>query len=80
MGMSNGTVLDSEISSSSSMDSLHSAAYARVAIATVDGITRRGCWCAKTTDMNQYIEIDLRKPRKVTGKTKILSGFRGIIT
>lgn len=70
MGMSNGSVLDSEISSSSTMDAHHSAAYARVTIATVDGITGRGCWCAKTADKNQYIEIDLRKPRKVTGNSR----------
>ena len=69
MGMSNGSVLDTEISSSSSMDAQHSAAYARVTIAGGEGITRRGCWCAKTADTNQFVEIDLRKPRKVTGNS-----------
>ncbi|XP_022780705.1 uncharacterized protein LOC111321951 [Stylophora pistillata] len=67
MGMSNGTILDHEISGSSTIDKAHPAFYARVITARNERVSTRGSWCAKLADKEQYLEIDLKKPRKVTG-------------
>lgn len=67
MGMSNGTILDHEISGSSTIDEAHPAFYARVITERNERVSTRGSWCAKVADHNQFLEIDLKKPRKVTG-------------
>ena len=67
MGMSNGTILDHEISGSSTIDKAHPAFYARVITARNERVSTRGSWCAKLADKEQFLEIDLKKPRKVTG-------------
>ena len=67
MGMSNGTILDHEISGSSTIDKAHPAFYARVITAQNERVSTRGSWCAKLADKEQFLEIDLKKPRKVTG-------------
>lgn len=68
MGMSNGTILDHEISGSSTIDKAHPAFYARVITARNERVSTRGSWCAKLADKEQFLEIDLKKPRKVTGQ------------
>lgn len=67
MGMSNGTIMDHEISGSSTIDKAHPAFYARVITARNERVSTRGSWCAKLADKEQFLEIDLKKPRKVTG-------------
>lgn len=67
MGMSNGTILDHEISGSSTIDEAHPAFYARVITERNERVSTRGSWCAKVADHSQFLEIDLKKPRKVTG-------------
>jgi len=34
-------------------------------------VSTRGSWCAKLADKEQFLEIDLKKPRKVTGQLLI---------
>ena len=69
MGMSNGTILDHEISGSSTIDKAHPAFYARVITVRNERVSTRGSWCAKLADKEQFLEIDLKKPRKVTGQS-----------
>ena len=69
MGMSNGTIMDHEISGSSTIDKAHPAFYARVITARNERVSTRGSWCAKLADKEQFLEIDLKKPRKVTGQS-----------
>lgn len=68
MGMSNGTIMDHEISGSSTIDKAHPAFYARVITARNELVSTRGSWCAKLADKEQFLEVDLKKPRKVTGQ------------
>lgn len=68
MGMSNGTIMDHEISGSSTIDKAHPAFYARVITARNERVSTRGSWCAKLTDKEQFLEVDLKTPRKVTGQ------------
>ena len=67
--MSNGTILDHEISGSSTIDKAHPAFYARVITVRNERVSTRGSWCAKLADKEQFLEIDLKKPRKVTGQS-----------
>ena len=68
MGMSNGTIMDHEISGSSTIDKAHPAFYARVITVRNELVSTRGSWCAKLADKEQFLEVDLKKPRKVTGQ------------
>ena len=79
MGMSNGTIMDHEISGSSTIDQAHPAFYARVITARKELVSTRGSWCAKLADKEQFLEVDLKKPRKVTGERNTIYVSRMIL-
>ena len=63
--MQSGLINDGQITASSMWDSNHAPGNGRL------GFTRQsskaGAWCAKTNDVNQWIQVDLGSPTIVTG-------------
>ncbi|XP_031569140.1 uncharacterized protein LOC116303695 [Actinia tenebrosa] len=63
-GMQDKTIPDSSITASSMWDANHSPSRAR--LGTVKEGAKRGGWSAKTSNVNQWIQVDLGKVVKVT--------------
>ena len=63
--MENGQILDSQITTSSEYDSNHGAANGRLNFVAAGGKT--GAWSARTSDVNQWLQVDLLGITKVTG-------------
>ena len=68
--MESGAILDSQIKASSQYNALtHAAKQARLHFKAGwhGGKWKAGCWSALHNDQNQWLQIDLRQARKVTG-------------
>ena len=68
--MESGAILDSQIKASSQFNALtHAAKLARLHLKARlhGGKWKFGCWSALRNDQNQWLQIDLRQARKVTG-------------
>ena len=64
--MQNGEIVDTQISSSSSMDEAHAASRGRLHLNATAG--KAGAWSAGTNDNSQWLQIDLRNNNiRVTG-------------
>ena len=63
--MKDGTIQDSQITSSSDYNDAHSAINAR--LDRPHGNGRTGAWSAKTNDVNQWIKVDLGEMKSVSG-------------
>ena len=64
LGMESGAIANSEIIASSEWDVKHSPKQARLHIKeTANG---RGAWVSLTDDLNQWLQVDLRKITPVT--------------
>ena len=56
--MQNGEIVDTQISSSSSMDEAHAASRGRLHLNATSG--KAGAWSAGTNDNSQWLQVDLR--------------------
>ena len=64
LGMESGAIADSQITASSEWNVKHGPKQARLYIKeTVNG---RGAWVSLTNDLNQWLQVDLRKITPVT--------------
>ena len=64
--MQNVKIVDTQISSSSSMDEAHAASRGRLHLNATSG--KAGAWSAGTNDNSQWLQIDLRNNNiRVTG-------------
>ena len=64
--MQNGEIVDTQISSLSSMDEVHAASRGRLNLNATSG--KAGAWTAGTNDNSQWLQIDLRNNNiRVTG-------------
>ena len=64
LGMEDGRIQDSAITSSSIFSDKHATKFSRLNLAAASG--KAGGWCAKKNDVNQWIQIDLGTPTTVT--------------
>lgn len=62
--MENRQILDSQITASSEYDSNHGATNGRLNFVAAGGKT--GAWSASTSDVNQWLQVDLLGKPKVT--------------
>ena len=66
--MEKGAIPDGQISASSEWKANHAASQGRLHFQTVSNPLKSGSWSARTTDANQWLQIDLGAERvKVTG-------------
>ncbi|CAH3034581.1 unnamed protein product, partial [Pocillopora meandrina] len=63
--MQNGEIVDTQISSSSSIDEAHAASRGRLHLNATSG--KAGAWSAGTNDNSQWLQVDLPNDTKVTG-------------
>jgi len=70
--MENGAIRDEQISASSQWDSNHAAIQGRLHFRATS--SKAGSWSARTNDVNQWIQIDLRKQQ--TNITRIATQGR----
>ena len=64
--MQNGEIVDTQISSSSSMDEAHAASRGRLHLNATSG--KAGAWSAGRNDNSQWLQVDLRNNNvRVTG-------------
>ncbi|KAL9978622.1 hypothetical protein ACROYT_G016159 [Oculina patagonica] len=64
LGMDDGRVQDSAITASTIYSGSYAAKFGRLNLVAASG--NAGAWCAKTSDVNQWLQIDLRTPTTVT--------------
>ena len=66
LGMQNGEIVDTQISSSSSIDEAHAASRGRLHLNATSG--KAGAWSAGRNDNSQWLQVDLRNNNvRVTG-------------
>ena len=65
LGLESGAINDSQITASSELDSYHGVTRARLHAREIDAY-RRGAWVPATTDLNQWLQVDLGKITAVT--------------
>jgi len=70
--MENGAIRDEQISASSQWDSNHAAIQGRLYFQATS--SKAGSWSARTNDVNQWLQIDLRKQQ--TNVTRIATQGR----
>ena len=63
--MENGLISDSQISASSEWDPNHSSSNSRLFYTPHNG--RTGAWSSKTNDINQWLQIDFKRPTAIVG-------------
>lgn len=63
--MENGIITNEQISASSQYDVNHAAIQARLNFQTTS--TKAGSWSARTSDVNQWLQVDLSRRTKITG-------------
>ena len=65
LGMKDGIIQDCQLTSSSEWNPNHSAINAR--LDRPHGNGKAGAWCAKTNDVNQWIQVDFGEMKLVSG-------------
>ena len=63
--MQNGLISDSQISASSEWNSNHGPSNSRLFYAPHNG--RTGAWSSKKNDINQWLQIDFKRPTAIVG-------------
>ena len=63
--MENGLISDSQISASSEYSPNHSSSNSRLFYTPHNG--RTGAWSSKTNDINQWLQIDFKRPTAIVG-------------
>ena len=66
LGMESGTIADSQITASSEYDDKHSSKRARLYTKKLGTYIATGGWAPWTSDLNQWIEVDVGKITTVT--------------
>ena len=64
LGMESGAIADSQITASSEFNEKHSTRQAR--LRTKETVNARGAWVSLKNDLNQWLQVDLRKITPVT--------------
>ena len=64
LGMEDGTITDAQVSASTRLDDNHSPSQARLNF-KADG-NKAGGWSALTSDLNQWLQVDLASYTRVT--------------
>ncbi len=64
LGIEDGRIQDSAMTASTIYSGDYAANLGRLNLAAGSG--NAGAWCAKTNDVNQWLQIDLRTPTTIT--------------
>ena len=65
LGMQNGLISDSQISASSEFNSGYGPSNGRLFYTPHNG--RTGAWSSRTVDINQWLQIDFKRPTAIVG-------------